>query len=179
MQRIPAVDLDAAPAESKPVLEQVKANFGVVPNIFASVANSPAALKALVGMFGALEEGALAGKAQEAIALRVAEFHRCAYCTAAHTAKARMIGATDKETIAFRRGEVEDPRIQGLLNLATAMVEKRGHVSDGEVQAARDAGLSDGDMLEALATVMVNIYTNYVNALVQTAVDFPAAPPIE
>jgi uncharacterized peroxidase-related enzyme len=168
-----------APTDSKPILEQIKGNFGRVPNIFATVAHSPAALNTLMGMFAALEEGALAGKAHEAVALRVGELHGCKYCTAAHTAKAKMMKATVDETIGFRKGEAEDPNLKAILSFATALVEKRGQVSDGEVQTARAAGLSDAEMLETLAIVVLNTFTNYTNALVKTEVDFPAAPPLE
>ena len=46
-------------------------------------------------------------------------------------------------------------------------------------QAARDAGVSDAELLETVAIVACNTFTNYVNALVHTEVDFPAAPAIE
>ena len=177
--RIPTLDISSASNGSKAALEQIKTKFGKVPNIFASVAHSPAALNTLMGMFGALEEGRLAGKAHEAIALRVGKIHGCAYCTAAHTAKAKMMGMTTDETVALRKGESDDAKLKAILHLTTALVEKRGQVSDGEVQAARDAGVSDAEMLEALAIVALNTFTNYINALVQTKVDFPAAPSID
>lgn len=179
MQRIPTTDISSAPDASKAALEQIKTKFGKIPNIFASVAHSPAALNTLTGMFGALEGGALAGRIHEAIALRVGEIHGCAYCRAAHTAKAMMIGMTTDETVAFRKGESDDTKLKAILNLSTALVEKRGQVSDAEVQAGRDAGLSDAEMLETLAVVVLNTFTNYINSLVQTKVDFPAAPSID
>ena len=176
MQRIQTVAIDSAPEASKPVLEKIKAKFGRVPNIFATVANSPAALKALMGIFGSLEEGAIGGKPHEAIALRVGEMNGCAYCTAAHTAKARMAGATEAETVAFRKGESDDPKIKALLDLASALNEKRGAISDDELAAARATGLTDEQVMEALAIVVCNIFTNTVNALVKTELDFPPAP---
>ena len=179
MQRIPTVAIGSAPEGSKPVLEQIKAKFGRVPNIFASTAHSPPALNALMGMFGALEEGALGGTPHEAIALRVGEIHGCHYCVAAHAAKAKMMKVSEEETVAFRRGEADDPKLKALLDLATATVEKRGQVSDGEVQAARDAAVSDAEMLEVLAIVALNTFTKYINALVRTKVDFPAAPSLD
>ena len=179
MQRIPTVDIGSAPEGSKPILEQIQAQFRRLPNIFASVAHSPAALKALTGMFAALEEGTLGGKAHEAIALRTSQIHGCSYCAAAHTAKAKMLGVAADQTVAFRRGQADDPKLKALLDLAAAMVDKRGQVSDSEVQTARNAGLSDAEILEALAVVVLNTFTNYINALVKTKVDFPAAPPIE
>lgn len=179
MPRINPVTMENAPQASKPVMEQLKANFGRVPNIFATLAHSPAALKSLTGMFAALEEGALSGKAHEAIALRLGEFHGCNYCTAAHSVKAKMAGATVEETIAFRKGQSDDPKIQALLTLAATMANNRGKLDDADVQAARDAGLSDAELLETVAIVACNTYTNYVNALVLTEMDFPAAPAID
>lgn len=52
-------------------------------------------------------------------------------------------------------------------------------MSDGEIQTARDRGLSGAEILEVLAIVVLNIFTNYINGVVKTKVDFPAAPPIE
>ncbi len=178
MQRIEKLTIDAAPEESKPVMENIKSAFGKVPNIFATTANSPAALKALMGIFGALGNGVLKGKPHEAIALRVGEMNGCKYCTAAHTAKAKMAGATVEETIDFRKGISSDAKIQALLELASLINIKRGALSDSELEDARGAGLSDEEILETLAIVICNIFTNTINALVKTEVDFPAAPDI-
>ena len=179
MPRINPVTIEDAPEAARPVMEQIKAKFGRVPNIFATLARSPAALKTLTGIFAALEEGALSGKAHEAIALRMGQIHGCKYCTAAHSAKAKMAGATPQEAIGFRKGQSDDPRIQALLTLAETMVDSRGRLDDPEVQAARDAGLTDADLLETVAIVACNTLTNYVNALVLTEVDFPPAPDID
>lgn len=179
MQRITALKIADAPEGSKPVMEKIKGKFGKVPNIFASVAHSPAALKALMGIFGALDEGELAGKRHEAVALRVGELNGCKYCTAAHTAKAKMAGASVEEAIGFRKGESADAKTKALLDLATLLNQKRGALSDAELQAARAAGLSDAEIVETLAIVVCNIYTNAINALVQTEVDFPAAPALQ
>ncbi len=166
MQRISTVQIETAPDASKPVLEQINAKFGRVPNIFATLANSPAALKAMMGMMASLEEGALAGKAHEAIAVRIGQVNGCEYCTAAHTGKAKMSGASIEETIAWRKGESDDPKIKALLDLVLALNEKRGTISDEEI-------------VEATAIVAANIFTNSINALVKTELDFPAAPPLE
>ena len=179
MPRIDPLQIEDAPEASKAVLEQIKSAFGRVPNIFATLAHSPAALKALTGLFSTLGEGALSGKAHEAIALRVGQKHGCKYCTAAHTAKAISVGADAEEAIGFRTGRSDEPKIQALLTLAETMVDNRGQLSDADIQAAKDAGVSDAELLETVAIVACNTFTNYVNALAQTEVDFPAAPVIE
>ena len=179
MPRINPVQIDDAPEASKAILEQIKSAFGRVPNIFATLAHSPAALNALTGLFSALEQGALAGKAHEAIALRVSQKHGCKYCSAANTAKAMSVGAEAKEAIGFRTGQSDEPKIQAILTLAEAMVDNRGKLSDADIQAAKDAGVSEAELLETVAIVACNTFTNYVNALAETEVDFPAAPVIE
>ena len=58
MSRIPTpATIDAAPAASRPLLEAVKKQLGLVPNMFRLVANSPAALEGYLGLSGALNEG--------------------------------------------------------------------------------------------------------------------------
>jgi uncharacterized peroxidase-related enzyme len=179
MQRIESLTIDKAPDASKPVLEAINGKFRKVPNIFAALGNSPAALKTLTGIFASLDEGSLSGKPHEAVALRVGEMHGCKYCTAAHTAKAQMAGATEEETIAYRKGIVDDPKLQSILDLAVSMVENRGKVTDEDVQACRDNGVTDAELLEIVAIVACNTYTNYINGLVLTEVDFPAAPSLD
>ena len=179
MSRIDPLQIEDAPKASKGALKQIKFAFGRVPNIFATLAHSPAALKALMGLFTALNESSLSSKAQEAIALRVGQKHGCKYCTAAHTAKAMFVGADAEEAIGFRTGQSKDPKTQALLTLAEKMVDNRGQLSDADIQAAKDAGLSDAELLDTVAIVAANTFTNYVNALAKTDVDFPAAPDIE
>ena len=59
MSRIPTpATIEAHPPEAQPLLQAVKKQLGVVPNLFRLVANSPAALEGYVGMFGALGKGA-------------------------------------------------------------------------------------------------------------------------
>jgi uncharacterized peroxidase-related enzyme len=179
MARIAPLTIETAPQASRPVLEDIQANFGMVPNIFATIAASPTTLKSLMGLFGTLEQGELGGMTHEALALRVGQLHGCAYCSAAHSAKAKMAGASEQEILGFRKGQASDQKIQALLHLAEAMVEKRGQVSDEDLQQARQGGATDSDIFETLAVVVCNTFTNYINALAQTDVDFPPAPKID
>jgi len=179
MQRIPRLQTDSVPEASRPLIENIKAQFGRVPAIFATLAHSPAALKALTAIAEALDAGKLAGKPHEAIALRISELNGCAYCKAAHTGIAAMAGATTAETLEWRKGEASNPKTKALLDLAASIAEKRGAVEDSELAAARAAGLNDEEILEAVAVVVCTVFTNSINNLAQTEVDFPAAPALE
>jgi alkylhydroperoxidase family enzyme len=63
------------------------------------------------------------------------------------------------------------------LKLARAIVVQRGEVSDSDFKQARIAGLTDGDIVETVANVVLNIFTNYVNHVARTAVDFAEVTP--
>ena len=86
MSRIPTpASIEAAPAAAQPLLQAVKKQLGVVPNLFRLIATSPAALEGYLGLNGALAKGALDAATRERIALAVAEFNGCDYCLSAHS----------------------------------------------------------------------------------------------
>ena len=176
MNRISLVDRAATTPERKALLDGVHAAFGATPNMFRAVAHSPAALQSMWGAFGALGGGVLGAPMGEQIAVAVAERNRCGYCLAAHTALGRKAGLGADELRDAQAGESADPKTQAALRFALALVERRGGVGEGEVQALRSAGFSDEEMVEILAHVALNLFTNYVNVAFAVPLDFPAVP---
>ncbi len=147
-------------------------------NIFKTMAHSPAALDAYLGLSGALNKGVLSGKEREVIQLAIGQANNCDYCAAAHTAIGKGMGLTDAQTIEARRGTLSDPKLDSLAKFALKIQEKRGFVSDADVAALKGAGYNDAAVAEVVANYALAIYTNYFNHVNQTAVDFPAAPKI-
>lgn len=175
MSRIPTLaTIDAAPAESRPLLEAVNAQLGRVPNLFRMVAVSPAALEGYVGMFGALGKGALPAATRERIALTVAEFNGCGYCLSAHTYLGKHVANLDEaEMHANRRGASHDPEAAAALRFASSVMRLRGRVPDEELRAVRAAGYSDAEIIEIVQHVALNVWTNYINNVAKTDIDFP------
>lgn len=173
MNRVPLIDRAAATGPARELLDAVQGAFGATPAMFRAVANSPAALRSMWGSFGALGGGVISARLGEQIAVAVADRNACEYCLAAHTALGRKAGASADEMRAAQAGESSDPRTQAALRFALALVDKRGQVSASEVQAVRDAGFSDGEIVEILAHVALNLFTNYVNVAFDVPVDFP------
>jgi uncharacterized peroxidase-related enzyme len=175
MSRIPTpATIEAAPLEAQPLLQAVQKQLGVVPNLFRLVANSPAALEGYVGMFGALGKGALPAPTRERIALAVAEVNGCAYCLSAHTYLGRNLAKLDDaEMTANRNGASNDPRADAAVRFAVKVAQLRGHVSDEHLQAVRSAGYSDAQVIEIVQHVALNTWTNYVNEVAKTDIDFP------
>jgi uncharacterized peroxidase-related enzyme len=174
MSRLPLVDPAAATAERKAVLDQIHGAFGTTPNMFKAVANSTAALQMMWGAFGALGGGTLSPKLGEQIAVAIADRNRCEYCLAAHTALGRKAGASAADMTQAQAGESGDPAVAAALAFALKVVEARGQVSDADVQRLRDNGYGDEQIMEILAHVALNIFTNYTNVAFAVPVDFPA-----
>ena len=174
MSRVRLMDTVTASADSKALLEQIHAAFGTTPNMFRAVANSPAALTSMWGSFGALGSGVLPAKLGEQIAVAVADRNGCEYCLAAHTALGRNAGASVDELTAAQMGESADPKTAAALRFALKLVDERGQVGQADTQALRDAGFDDRHIVEIVAHVALNLFTNYVNVALAIPLDFPA-----
>ena len=175
MSRIPTpATIDAAPAAAQPLLEAVKKQFGLVPNLFRLVANSPAALEGYLGLSDALGKGALPAQTRERIALAVAEVNGCNYCLSAHTYLGKNLAKLDDaEMTANRNGASNDPKADAAVRFAVKVVRARGHVSDDDFRAVKLAGYDDAQVIEIVLHVALNTWTNYVNSVAQTDIDFP------
>jgi uncharacterized peroxidase-related enzyme len=174
---VPAT-IDDAPAASRPLLEDVEKQLGVVPNLFRLVAHSPAALEAYVALIHSLGRGALPAPTRERIALAVAEFNGCSYCLAAHTYLGRHQAKLDDAEIAANRGGTSrDRRADAAVRFAVAVLRQRGHVSEGDLAAVQAAGYDDGQVVEIVMHVALNVWTNYLNEVARTDIDFPVVAP--
>ena len=161
---------DAATAAS---LAAVKAKLGVVPNMVLTLANTPVALNGYLQLSAATAGGKLNARQRESIALAVGQANACGYCLAAHSVIGNMVGLTAAEIDAARNGTASSPRDAALVALAAEITEKRGNLSAEAVAAYRARGLSDADVLEVITNVALNIFTNYVNHIAATEIDFP------
>ncbi len=174
MARVELTDPSNVTGEAKPVLEKIKAAFGTTPNMFRAVANSPAALKSMWGAFGALGSGTLGAKLGEQIAVAVADRDACSYCLAAHTLLGKNAGASDAEMADAQLGHSTDSKTTAALTFALKLVDRRGQVTEADINALRAAGYDDGQIVEIIAHVALNLFTNYINLALDVPVDFPS-----
>lgn len=174
MSRTKLIGLADASPVTQPILAEITAAFGSTPNMFRAVANSPAALKSMWGAFGALGGGTLGAKLGEQIAVAVADIDACNYCLAAHTALGRKAGATAEEMTEAQAGRSADPKTAAVLAFVVKVVTDRAQVSDANVQALRDAGFDDEGIVEIVAHIALNLFTNYINVALDVPVDFPS-----
>jgi len=173
MPRITPVQPADASGKTKQMFDAVQAKLGLTPNLVKTLATSPAALEGYLGLNGALAGGALNVQLREQIALAVAQANSCEYCLAAHTALGSLAGLQAEDILGSRRATAADAKRDSALKFAQAVVVNRGDVSDAALGAVRAAGFSDGEITEIVAHVALNIFTNYINLVARTIVDFP------
>lgn len=173
MSRLTQITDEAATPAAAELFDAIKSKVGFVPNLYRATANEPAALAALLGLGETLGKGTFDPKTREAIALVTAGTNNCDYCASAHSAISKNLKVDDAEIAARLEGKSSDPKVQAILTFSAAVVEKRGLVSNDDLTAARDAGLTEGEIVETVANVVANIFTNYINHVAETDIDFP------
>ena len=73
--------------------------------------------------------------------------------------------------------ESEDEQRAGALRFAREVVETRGHPSDESLEEVRNAGYTDEQVVEMVATVALATFSNYMNDTMGTEVDLPVQEP--
>ena len=174
MPNITPVDTNQ-PGDAAVVIDAVKSKLGSVPNIMASMAQSPAVLEAYLAFGSALDTARLSASVREQIALTVAGVNECDYCASAHTFIAKNLGIDAFEAGKNLAGRATDPKTDAILSFTIDVVRERASFPDtaGRLNQLRNAGVSDAEIVEIIATIAINIFTNYFNHIVDTDVDFP------
>ena len=169
-------DKSAVSASAQLLLEGVKRKFGRVPNMMQAMAVSPAVLTAYLKFNEAISASSLNTRLREQIGMLVAEMNGCDYCLAAHHAVGKRAGLTVSELEQSRHGLASDGKTTVALQFTKKVLARAGHVSRNAVQAMRSAGYSDPEILEVIACVALNVFTNFFNSVTEPEVDFPPVP---
>ncbi|HEY1502387.1 MAG TPA: carboxymuconolactone decarboxylase family protein [Acidobacteriaceae bacterium] len=172
MLQYPIYTLELAPEASRPALEKLRQAFGFLPNLAASLANSPKLVTALTAVFQQVHSSTLSEQEIQIVLLTDAVANSSAYAVAFHTFLALQQGVRSEETDAVRgRRLPSDRRLAALSSLATNLIEKRGHLSEQELDAFIAAGFTKEQVLEVVAVVAASTITNYAGTI--------ANPPLE
>ena len=166
-------DEHTAPDTTKAALADVKAAYGMVPNLYGYLAESPVALNAYLHINEQLMKHSSLSPVQVQVALlAISEVNGCEFCIAAHSWVGSTLKAKEQTVAAIRDGgAIEDKQDQALVNLVRAIVSERGHVSDGVLNAFFEAGFSKENMFDLLVCNMLKSLSNYANHITKTEVN--------
>jgi AhpD family alkylhydroperoxidase len=174
MPNYPIHTIASAPENSKPGLERLQQAFGVIPNIAAAIANSPKLIDSLVGVFEQVHSSSLTEQEIQIVLLTDAVANSCTYAVAFHTALALQQGVSSEQTGAIReRREPGDKRFAALSTLAKTLIEKRGHLSEQDLDSFIAAGFTKEQVLEVIAIVAASTITNYAGTITNPPLEYP------
>ena len=173
MQRIPALDAAHAPDKTKALLAAVAKQMGGVPNILAAMAQSGAALDGYLGFASGVAKGGFPAALREQISLAVAGANACDDCASVPPAVGQKLGVPAAATPRNLMGQSGDPKVAAVLALARLIVKNQGQLADADLTAFHAAGYDDAALVELIANVALNIFTNYFNHIAGTEIDFP------
>lgn len=179
MQRLNSVNPQVAQGRTKELLETVQQAFGVVPNTAKVMANSPAVLDSFLAFSTAMGGAKIGTKLHNQVKLTTSETNSCDYCTSILSAVAPSAGLSAADILVGRTGNSEDRRTKAALAFAHNVLESRGKVSDEQLSAVREAGYGDAEIVEIVASVVLGCFTNFLNNVADTTLDFQKAEPVE
>lgn len=175
MTRLHTLAHDQADPETAELFGTIKRSLGKLPNVYATIgSNAPAVLAHVLGTGATLAKSSLSKREQEAINLAVSETTGCDYCVAAHTMTGKLAGYTAEQTRELRAGSfAADARIDALVKFALQLVQQRGTLDAAAVDALKAAGFDDRQLVEIPLVVSAILFTNMVNRINDTTLDFP------
>lgn len=161
---------DSAPAASRALLQGLQQAFGFVPNLYAVMAESPAALKGAIAMADGFSRTTLSPVEQQLVALAVSVTNDCRFCVAAHSLLAKSVANADAAAAvaAIREDRpLKDKKLDALIRFTRRVVQLRGLVSEADVSGFLDAGYDKAQLLEVLFAVGLKTFNNYVVHIAQ------------
>ncbi|QGZ63752.1 carboxymuconolactone decarboxylase family protein [Paraburkholderia acidisoli] len=176
MSRLSAIQPDAATGEAADLFAKIRKAVGKVPNAYATIGtHSPAALGAMLATEAAISAGTLSKAEIETVKLAVSEVAGCDYCVAAHTLAGKYAGLSPETMKLVRAGEPSgDAKRDALVQFVRVLVTTRGTVPAAAVGAIREAGYTERQLVEIALAVSSITFTNLVNRINDTTIDFPA-----
>ena len=175
MSRLNTITPEQATDKTAELFVGIKKAAGKVPNAYATIGtNSPDVLAQALQHNAVLKKGALSARELEAINLVVSETNGCDYCLAAHTLTSKMLGLNPEQIKKLRLGKYdEDTKLDALVRFARKLVSTRGTVPADDLEDFRAAGFSDRQVVETISAISAIYFTNLINRVNDTVLDFP------
>ncbi|ATC84032.1 MULTISPECIES: carboxymuconolactone decarboxylase family protein [Pseudoalteromonas] len=164
--------VETAPEKSKAILEGAKKQMGVVPGLYAAMAESPEILKAYTQLHQLFTATSFNAEELTVVWQTINVEHECHYCVPAHTGIAHSMKVDAALTEALRNQEaMPTEKLQALQDFTLAIVRQRGNVTPEQVDAFFAAGYAQQQVLEIILGLSQKVISNYVNHIAETPVD--------
>jgi AhpD family alkylhydroperoxidase len=168
---------DTAPEPAGDALRRLEASVGRVPNLAATMAESPVLIEALLALRGLFGQTTFTWAEVELLSLVAARENDCAWCVAFHSAGGLSNGLDQSAVDALRDGSnPADPRLAALATFARTMVQRRGNVGQESLAAFVGAGFTPRQALDVVMGMAFSVLPNYAAHLTRPRLDDFLAP---
>lgn len=158
-----------APEGAAEVLAKVKARYGFIPNLAATLAESPVTLDAVLNLSGAFDKTSFTEIERQVILITSSAVNGCDYCKTVHAALGRKAGIDDKTLKALLAlAPISEAKLSALRDFTRAMVEEQGRLHEQRVRQFLDAGYTNAQVFEVVMGIALKTLTNYSNHLTGT-----------
>ena len=163
-----------APEESKPLLADSVAAFGMLPNLHAVMAEAPTLLKGYQVLHELFQNTSFNAEELTVVWQSINVEHDCHYCVPAHSAIAASMKVDQGIVDALvNKTPLADAKLETLRETTLAMTRERGVISDEQIEKFFAAGYGKQQLLEIVVGLSQKVMSNYTNHLADTPVDEP------
>jgi alkylhydroperoxidase family enzyme len=164
--------IESAPEKSRQPLQVLKQKFGFVPNVAATMAESPVLINAFIGGFASFHGGSFSEAEKQALLLTNAVTLKCPWAVAFHSSMALHEGVASSDVRAIRDGKLPtDVKYAALSGIAKALIEKRGNVTETDIANFTSAGYSQVQILEVITGIGMSTMASTTGNLAGTPVE--------
>src|SRR6266702_7331899 len=172
MQRFTLQTIESAPEKSRPTLQTLESRFGFIPNVMATMANSPVLLNGFVGSFGSFHGGSLNECEKQILLLTNAVTIKCPWTVAAHSTFAIEDGVSESDVKAIRDGKLpKNPKYAALSELTKTLIEKRGNATEADIERFTSAGYLKDQIFEVVLGIGISMTTATTTNMARTPVE--------
>ncbi len=172
--KLKKVAIEKAEPLARATLETAQQKLGMIPNMYAYMANAPGLLETYRIGYELFRQGSgFTPMEQEVIFLSISYENGCEYCMAAHSFLADVRSKVPAEvTEALREGrDIPDARLRALSRFTRVLVQRRGRPRQTDLDLFRAAGYTDAHVLQIILAIGVKTLSNYTNHVCGTDID--------
>ncbi len=171
-KQFPLHDLGSAPEAASPLLEEVFADFGMIPNLERVLASAPATLEGYVRLWTLFERTSLTPVERQVVHLTANFENNCTYCVPWHTLLGEKAGMAPEAIAALREGSpIPDEKLEALRAFTRDLIRHRGHPSADSWERFLAAGYLPVSALEVVLGLATKLISNYANGIAHTPLD--------
>ncbi len=165
-------NIESAPAEAKPLLENSQKAYGMIPGLHGVLAGSPQILQAYQTLHELFIQSSFNEEELTVVWQAINVEHACHYCVPAHTGIANMMKVDENITEALRNETpLESSKLEALRTMTLSIVKNRGNVTQADLEAFYAAGYKEKHVLDIILGLSQKTISNYTNHIANTPVD--------